>query len=327
MTDPVLSIIIPVYNLEEYLDGCIESILSQEYKDYELLLINDGSTDVSGTICEDYARKDKRVKVHHQENSGVSVARNVGLQKSRGDWICFIDADDKIEQNSLLAIMEEVIKKDPELLIAKSYKSEKGKKTEENYPFDQRFLKEEYSGYRLFVEKSYKRGSVCGCILKKDFLKRNVIRFPVGLQNAEDSIFMTLCYLYAGRIVFTPIDFYLVTERAGSASRDWTSERIFKMVDNLKYLNRYKNNGTGFSNEQRAMLDYNRYAVVSAIFNNFYYCFTWKDFRNLKSEVRKHLKGKIQTEEITLSRSKIKILNFSLNLFAHLVLVNQWGRR
>ena len=93
-TNPQISVIVPVYNAEKYLRRCVDSILAQTFTNFELLLIDDGSKDKSGEICDEYARKDNRVKVFHKENGGVSSARNVGLDNAQGEWICFCDADD-----------------------------------------------------------------------------------------------------------------------------------------------------------------------------------------------------------------------------------------
>lgn len=98
---PLVSIIVPIYNAEKTLRRCIDSILSQTFSDWELLMIDDGSTDQSGTICDQYAIKDKRIKVFHKKNGGVSSARNLGLDNARGEWITFVDADDQIISNSL----------------------------------------------------------------------------------------------------------------------------------------------------------------------------------------------------------------------------------
>lgn len=97
----MVSVIVPVYNSSRYLARCIDSILNQSYDDFELLLINDGSIDDSGTICEKYKLRDKRVKVYHQSNKGVSAARNHGLCVSSGEWITFIDSDDYLKPDYL----------------------------------------------------------------------------------------------------------------------------------------------------------------------------------------------------------------------------------
>ena len=94
---PVLSIIVPVYNVEQYLGKCLDSIKNQSFKDFEAILIDDGSTDGSGAICDEYAARDNRFKVIHQENKGVSNARNVGLELAIGQYFGLIDADDQIE--------------------------------------------------------------------------------------------------------------------------------------------------------------------------------------------------------------------------------------
>lgn len=98
--NPIISIIVPVYNGDKYLSRCVDSILNQTFHDWELLLIDDGSTDKSGEICDEYAIKDKRVKVFHKGNGGVSSARNVGLNNAKGEWITFIDSDDEIPKDA-----------------------------------------------------------------------------------------------------------------------------------------------------------------------------------------------------------------------------------
>lgn len=94
-----ISIIIPIYNVEQYLPQCLDSIINQTYKNLEIILINDGSTDNSGKICDNYAKVDNRIHVFHKKNEGVSSARNLGLEKCTGDFIGFVDPDDFIELN------------------------------------------------------------------------------------------------------------------------------------------------------------------------------------------------------------------------------------
>ncbi len=105
---PMLSIIVPVYNTAEYLSECIESILMQTYPHFELILINDGSSDNSGELCEAYAQKDSRIHVLHQQNLGVSSARNVGLDHAKGDYIGFIDSDDWVEPHFYETLLHKI---------------------------------------------------------------------------------------------------------------------------------------------------------------------------------------------------------------------------
>lgn len=106
MSCPLISIIIPVYNVERYLNKCLDSIINQTYKNLEIVLVDDGSTDRSGLICDDYAAKDNRVIVLHKENSGVSEARNIGLKHSTGEFIGFVDGDDYVDRQMYELLLE-----------------------------------------------------------------------------------------------------------------------------------------------------------------------------------------------------------------------------
>lgn len=112
---PLLSIIIPVYNKEQFLENCFNSIFEQTFKDFELILINDGSTDGSGKICDDFKLKDDRIKVFHQENRGVSATRNLGIELSSGDYIGFIDADDEIENDMYEILIKNITVSDSDI--------------------------------------------------------------------------------------------------------------------------------------------------------------------------------------------------------------------
>lgn len=112
---PKISVIVPVFNTEKYLHRCIDSILSQTFTDFELLLIDDGSMDASGAICDEYAKKDTRVRTFHKENGGVSSARNLGLDEAKGEWITFADSDDWVGAD-WLEIYEPYLEKNDTLI-------------------------------------------------------------------------------------------------------------------------------------------------------------------------------------------------------------------
>ena len=116
---PQISVIVPVYNVEPYLRQCVDSILNQTFTDFELLLVDDGSTDRSGAICDEYASLDARVKVFHTTNRGVSAARNLGIDKASAEWITFVDSDDWVEK-SYLANFEKY-SKDNYLILIQRY--------------------------------------------------------------------------------------------------------------------------------------------------------------------------------------------------------------
>jgi len=114
---PKISVIVPVYNVEKYLAKCIDSILAQTFTDFECILINDGSPDNSPAICDEYAKKDERMKVIHKENGGVSSARNTGLDIAQGEWITFADSDDWVDENYLELMYSNAIKNNCDLSI------------------------------------------------------------------------------------------------------------------------------------------------------------------------------------------------------------------
>lgn len=106
MNNPLVSVVVPVYNVASYLEQCLDSVVNQTYKNLEIILVDDGSTDGSGAICDRYAEKDSRIQVIHKENGGLSSARNVGLERITGEWALFVDSDDWIELNTLELLFE-----------------------------------------------------------------------------------------------------------------------------------------------------------------------------------------------------------------------------
>ena len=119
MDNDLISIVVPVYNSEQFLSACLNSLLSQTYCFFEIIVVDDGSTDSSGRVCDSYAEKDKRVKVFHQRNGGVSKARNLGLSKASGKWVLFCDSDDQFFPDSLEVLYSKTrIRDDVEMVIA-----------------------------------------------------------------------------------------------------------------------------------------------------------------------------------------------------------------
>ena len=114
--NPLISIIVPVYNVEMFIHKCLDSIINQTFSDWELLLINDGSKDKSGHICDEYALRDARIRVFHIENGGVSNARNIGIDSARGEWIMFVDSDDWLDIRCLEICLKQVTEHDLDMI-------------------------------------------------------------------------------------------------------------------------------------------------------------------------------------------------------------------
>lgn len=193
---PSISVIIPVYNVEPYLRKCIDSVLNQHFADFELLLVDDGSTDNSGEICDIYAQKDSRVRVFHTSNQGVSAARNLGMDKATADWVCFVDGDDWVENDYLAAFWRCPLDKDRLLIqkiIVDSDKRKDGKITNIGV-----YLDVDAENKLLFYPHMlYEGGGPWGKLYNLNLIKEYDLRFVENLSKCEDQIFLWsyLCYI------------------------------------------------------------------------------------------------------------------------------------
>lgn len=188
-----VSVIIPVYNCEKYLKRCIDSVLNQTFNDYEVILINDGSIDKSAIICDEYATRDKRIKVLHKKNQGVSSARNDGIKRSEGEWICFLDADDWWECDFLENLLKCVSKFGVDMCMVPFILEYKDKSYNtlvfENYVGD---IAEVIVGN--YTSRESLLCTLWNKLYNRKIIIDNNILFPEGLSYAEDSIF-NLTYL------------------------------------------------------------------------------------------------------------------------------------
>ena len=186
---PKISVIVPVYKAEKYLHRCVDSILSQTFTDFDLILVDDGSPDNCGVICDEYAQKDNRVRVFHKENGGVSSARNLGLDKAQGEWITFVDSDDYIEDGFLY--IPDSAQDD---LLIQNYKVIEG----ENYDVKfensiipptqiQEFINQNID--KLWLRTPWSK------FFKREIIYKNKIKFTEGVKIGEDTIFV-LDYLF-----------------------------------------------------------------------------------------------------------------------------------
>lgn len=197
MDKVLVSIIVPVYNVERYIKRGIESLLNQTLKNIEIILIDDGSTDNSRKICEKYANKDTRVNLIVQKNLGVSHARNLGIENALGDYIIFMDPDDEIDLRMCEILYSTMQKDDCDLVLCNFYKVIKEKKLPIilNYPSKLNNSKEIKSLILDMIgNEIYGEETVMGCIwrglYKKDFLLKHNIKFPQNIRPMQDLIFM-----------------------------------------------------------------------------------------------------------------------------------------
>lgn len=213
--NPLVSIIVPVYKVESYLDDCIKSIIGQSFKEFELILIDDGSPDNCPAMCDAWAEKDARLKVVHKKNGGVGSARNEGLRIASGEWVWFIDSDDTIEENAL-ALLSEKFSHKPDLIIFNKEKNEV-------YQKDSRFFDEYYFKYRFGFEPWNK-------LYKLSLIRDNDLWFDTEEKIGEDLLFNIQYYKYAQNYMFTDLKLYNYTVREDSAMGEKDPERLEKQL-------------------------------------------------------------------------------------------------
>ncbi|MBR2589961.1 MAG: glycosyltransferase family 2 protein [Clostridia bacterium] len=212
---PIVSIISPIYKVEDYLNECVESILSQSYEDFELILVDDGSPDNCPTICDKWAEKDSRIKVIHKENGGVSSARNVAIEQAQGDWIWFVDSDDMIEASSLSQLVA-LAQKQPDMIVF-------NKEINEEYKKDNRFFDEYYFKYRFGFEAWNK-------LYKASIIQENHLKFDTGETIGEDLLFNITYYQFAEKYLFSDLTLYNYRVREDSAMGAADPERLQKQL-------------------------------------------------------------------------------------------------
>lgn len=187
---PKISVIVPVYNVEKYLCSCIDSILSQSFTDFELILVDDGSSDSSGQICDEYAIRDKRVRVKHVENGGPSKARNIGLSYATGEWVMFVDADDWLDINTFDVLNSDLSLAD---IIYFGFKRVYPTYTKQNIPksipITTSFEKIDMELERLISSKEQYFGFSVNKFFLRSIIETHQISFPEDLIVREDEVF------------------------------------------------------------------------------------------------------------------------------------------
>ena len=225
---PKISVIVPVYNASLYIEKCITSILSNEFEDFELLLIDDGSTDTSGKICDEYANKDTRIRVFHKENKGVSSARNLGIIMSKSEWITFIDSDDWVSENFLgkLYTLENVD------FVASYYKgvgwNEWVSKPYSNALFSSDEMPQGISQYLFHFNTVWSK------LFKKEIIVKYNIVFNEDLNYGEDTCFVFNYFLYINSFkTLSNVDYYYYASSNGLSKKLYSIDNHLCLVDNI----------------------------------------------------------------------------------------------
>jgi glycosyltransferase involved in cell wall biosynthesis len=225
---PELSIIVPVYKVEKYLPKCIESILAQTFTDFELILIDDGSPDRCGKICDEYAAEDSRIVVIHQKNQGVSAARNAGLDIAKGSYIGFVDSDDWIAPEMYQILYSTITAKHCDLVVCGSIqRSEDGAFLVRDFQSEGSYTREQ------LLKAMYSVPNPLGGVLWNKLFRAEIVgklRFREDLRNCEDGLFLTESMFATDSGIKIPDALYNVVQRDFSASRSGNIQQVYHTV-------------------------------------------------------------------------------------------------
>lgn len=226
-----ISIIVPIYNTGIYLKKCIDSLLNQTLQDIEIILIDDGSTDESKDICDEYAKRDNRVSVIHKKNEGVSIARNTGIKKAKGNYIGFIDSDDWIESNMYQNMYNYAKDYNADIVFCDAVTVYDNKQSEiDTFTLleKSRLITKDNIDSSLLAQIA---GSACRGLYKRELFQENDIRFPVNLKFSEDRIFNLYAIGYSNKIFYDKTVYYNRYIRLGSAVNKYYNNMIDIVMD------------------------------------------------------------------------------------------------
>ena len=295
---PQITIIVPVYNTEKYLHRCIDSILAQTFTDFELLLVDDGSKDNSGTICDEYAAKDSRVRVFHKENGGVSSARNLGLDNAQGEWITFVDSDDWLEKNALYNL---IVINNADLIIGAMHFEH------DNvigvFPDIRRL---EGRMLDLLLAENIDHHSIsgpCAKLFKRSIINNNLLRFSESLTFGEDAFFVKQYIEQSLSIRATDALCYHYND---------IGDDIYKKYSKSFYpiLHYYKEMSALYERfENNKGISISRHGIVGVVFNIAHVC-----LRKNKRNDLAHVLAFMRDKDVRAELRKRESLNINLQL-------------
>lgn len=273
MANIIVSIIIPVYNSEKYLRTCIDSILIQPFKEFEIILVNDGSKDTSGDICDLYALKDKRIQVYHQNNGGVSHARNSGLAKAKGEWVYFVDSDDSIQPGTFDIFFTNSKLSDVDI-VQFGYRRILSHKIIEYSPLEEKLFNN-IDDYH--ANSSFHTFNLWIHFIKRSIIIKNKVQFSRHICYAEDLEFTIKCYLLSTKVLTLNSKNYNYHKHEGSAtSKKVNMSTVFDHVivlENLLEFIKSNNEVNGSSDfiEKRLVHFVKTYLVRTSMHSEWYY--------------------------------------------------------
>ena len=213
---PLITVIVPVYNCEKYLMATVRSVLLQTYNNLEVILVDDGSKDASGKICDELATTEERVTVYHQQNGGVSSARNLGLENAKGKYITFVDADDLWEENMLMTMYEYMTKEHCDIVACNMQNDYSDGRLKIEFPnIKECEVYDNIMAINVMNKMEGIAASACNKLFKRDLIRD--VRFPEGITVGEDYYFVWHSLIKAKRVMMCPEALFHYVQHSGSA--------------------------------------------------------------------------------------------------------------
>lgn len=279
---PDISVIVAVYNAEETIRKCVDSLLAQTFTNYEILLINDGSTDNCGKICDEYALTDSRIRVIHKENGGVASARQCGIKNANGDYTIHADPDDWVEPNMLEDLYDNAKKSDADMVICDFYiNTYKGQDYIRQKPTN--------LNHDIVLKDLFRNihGSCCNKLIKLSCYKNYNIEFPQDLSFCEDQYVIAALLKENIKVSYLPKAYYhYIRANSSSLSRKYNKQ---KYEEDLKGRNKFNNLLEGYDIQQE-VYDKKSYSILCRAFYGGKNSFTSKEFKDIFSEYKPLIK-------------------------------------
>lgn len=222
----LITVIVPIFNVENYLSKCIESIIKQTYRNLEIILVDDGSTDDSPIICDKYAKLDSRIKVIHKLNGGLSDARNCGMRIAQGRYIAFVDSDDYIEKYMYEILYNEIIEYQADIAVCGRI-IENGDEKKQLYTLNNKLIMDSIQTLKYYFKRKLIDPSACDKLFKRELF--NNIEFPVGKIH-EDIFVMDIIINNCNKIVHTGLPLYHYINRHDSITKKRISEKNLDFI-------------------------------------------------------------------------------------------------
>ena len=297
--NPKISIIVPIYNTEKYLTNCINSIINQSYKNLEIILVNDASTDNSLNICKEFQEEDKRIVLFDIEHSGVSKARNCGLDNATGDYIGFVDSDDYIEPNMFETLIKAIKKYSADISMCKKKSCRRLTSFSEIKEFDYIEYTSKQALEQLLLDKDI--GNYVTIKLFKKELFEN-IRFPVN-RTYEDILTTYKLFIKSKKIIYIPQVLYHYYQRDDSICNDITKESI------LSFLNAIFERYDYLKKSYKGIELYNVYSIVNVVIKMSYWAIGIKKDEIYDKDVYPYIQKVLKEVDLVDEKELIKIMS------------------